>query len=193
MMFERFTTEARTVVVRAGQERKLLGHPFIGTEHLLLGLLDEGAGIAYTLLRKAGMDRDQVRELIRQRTGAAQFGSADTEALRAIGIDLDAVRARVEESFGKGALQPPQPPGRRRLLRRRGSGQTRGRFTGRAKKVLELSLREAIHLNHRHLGTEHLLLGLAHEGDGLAGELLAEQGLTLKSVRAQVLTELKAA
>jgi hypothetical protein len=193
MMFERFTVQARAVVVSASVERKLLGHPFIGTEHLLLGLLDDGAGIAYTVLRKAGMDRDQTRELIRQRTGAAGFGSADAEALRAIGIDLDAVRARVEESFGEGALQPPRPPARRGLLRRRGGAQARGRFTGRAKKVLELSLREAIHLNHHYLGTEHILLGLVHEGDGLAGQLLQEAGLTLKSVRAQVLTELKAA
>jgi ATP-dependent Clp protease ATP-binding subunit ClpA len=190
-MFERFSVAAREVVVRSRDEREALGHRFIGTEHLLLGLLDERAGIAYTVLCRAGLTRERARDEVRRLVGPAALGSDDAEALRASGIDLYEVRARVEATFGEGALQPP-PPERRRLLRRRRS-MPNGRFSQRAKKVLDLALREAIHLHHDYLGPEHILLGLLREGGGLAAIILSDASLSLSDVRAQVLSELRAA
>jgi ATP-dependent Clp protease ATP-binding subunit ClpA len=180
-MFERFTTEAREVVRRAQDEREALGHRFVGTEHLLIGLLDEGAGGAYAVLHRAGLSRDQVRAEVRRLTSSAPLGEADAEALRTIGIDLDEVRARVEETFGEGALAPPPSSS---------SEVRRGAFSRRAKKVIELSLREAIHLHHRAIGPEHLLLGLLREGEGLALKIMHDAGLPLDQLRAQVLAEL---
>ena len=98
----------------------------------------------------------------------ARVGGIDRDALATIGIDLDRVRERVEESFGAGAVDPPSCEGRIP-------------FTAKAKKALELALREAVHLERRGIGTEHILLGLAH--DGLAAELLAERGLTPARIR----------
>jgi ATP-dependent Clp protease ATP-binding subunit ClpA len=181
-MFERFTTGAREAVQRARAERQALGHRFIGTEHLLLGLLDEGAGGAYAVLHRNGLHRDGVRAEVRRLSSSAPLGEADAEALRTIGIDLDEVRARVEEEFGEGALQAPSP-------QRQGGGD----FSRRAKKVLELSLREAIHLKHRSIGPEHLLLGMLREGEGLALKIMHDAGLRLDDLRAQVLAELRAA
>jgi ATP-dependent Clp protease ATP-binding subunit ClpA len=179
-MFERFSKGAREVVQCARDEREALGHRFIGTEHLLLGLLDERGGGAYTVLHRAGLSRDQVRAEVRRLSSPAPLGEADAEALRTIGIDLDEVRARVEETFGEGALEPPSD-------QHRGPD---GRFSRRAKKVLELSLREAIVLHHRAIGPEHILLGLLREGEGLALKVMHEAGLPLDKLRAQVLAEL---
>ncbi|GIG58231.1 putative ATP-dependent Clp protease [Longispora fulva] len=188
-MFERFTVQARAAVVRAQREARDLGAAKVGTEHLLLAVLDPEAGLAYTVLHAAGVDRDRVREEVRRLSAPRQLGEDDAAALRAIGIDLDAVRARVEETFGEGALQPAEPERGRGFLRRRATG---GRwFTPRAKKVLELSLREALHLGHRYIGSEHLLLGLVREGEGLAARILTGSGLTLDDLRARVLTELR--
>jgi ATP-dependent Clp protease ATP-binding subunit ClpA len=188
-MFERFTTAAREVVVSAQHEREEFGHQRLGTEHLLLGLLNEGAGIAYTVLRRAGLTRIQVREAVRQLVAPAALGDEDAEALKAIGIDLDEVRARVESTFGPGALQAPLEP-KRGLFGRRGRA---GRISPRAKKVLELSLREAIRRHDNSIGPEHLLLGLLREGDGLAAKIMVDRGLVLADLREQVLAEITTA
>ena len=191
-MFERFTTQARTVIVTARDEGEQLRHRYIGTEHLLLALLKDGSGIPYTVLTAAGLDHDRVRADIERIVGLERrtFDDGDVEALHAIGIDLPAVQARIEELFGPGALDPPAPEPRRGLLRRRTSRQPRGRFTPRSKKVLELSLREALHLGHDYLGPEHILLGLLREGEGLAAQILTEAGLTIEDLRRQTLAAL---
>jgi ATP-dependent Clp protease ATP-binding subunit ClpC len=141
-VFERFTDRARRVVVLAQEEARLLGHDYIGTEHLLLGLLRESDGVA-------------------------------GRTLDALGISLPAVRARVEEIIGRSS--EPLPGGQMP-------------FTPRAKKVLELSLREAINLGHNYIGTEHLLLGLIREGEGVAPQVLVGMGAELTAVRRMVVT-----
>jgi hypothetical protein len=138
-MFERFTDRARRVVVLAQEEARLLNHDHIGTEHILLGLIHEGEGVAYL-------------------------------ALTELGISLDAVRAQVEAEIGQGSEAP--------------GGHIP--FTPRAKKVLELSLREALQLGHNYIGTEHILLGLIREGEGVAARALVGLGAGLDRVRQQV-------
>ncbi|TMK61624.1 MAG: AAA family ATPase, partial [Actinobacteria bacterium] len=139
-MFERFTDRARRVVVLAQEEARLLNHNYIGTEHILLGLIHEGEGVA-------------------------------AKALESLGISLEAVRAQVEEIIGHGGQAP--------------SGHIP--FTPRAKKVLELSLREALQLGHNYIGTEHILLGLIREGEGVAAQVLVKLGADLSRVRQQVI------
>jgi ATP-dependent Clp protease ATP-binding subunit ClpC len=138
-MFERFTDRARRVVVLAQDEARLLNHDYIGTEHLLLGLIHEGKGVA-------------------------------AQVLEALGISLATVRQQVEDIIGTGQ----EPP----------SGHIP--FTPRAKKVLELSLREALQLGHDYIGTEHILLGLLREGDGVAAQVLVSLGADLNVVRERV-------
>lgn len=190
-MFERFTNRAREVVTRAVTEAERLEHDLVGTEHLLLALLGDDAGLGVTVLRDAGVDADDLRARIERHVGRGPrvLGDADAAALREIGIDLDAVRAKIEATFGAGALRPPADPPRWGLRRwRRG-----GRFSPRAKKVLELSLREALHLKHNYIGTEHILLGLVREGEGLAALVLTEAGVDLADLRRRVLDALRAA
>jgi ATP-dependent Clp protease ATP-binding subunit ClpC len=139
-MFERFTDRARQVMVLAQEEARMLNHNYIGTEHILLGLIHEGEGVAAKVL----------------------------ESLR---ISLDAVRQQVEEIIGQGQQAP--------------SGHIP--FTPRAKKVLELSLRESQKLGHNYIGTEHILLGLIREGDGVAAQVLVKLGADLNRVRQQVI------
>src|ERR1700680_3862427 len=139
-MFERFTDRARRVVVLAQEEARMLNHNYIGTEHILLGLIHEGEGVA-------------------------------AKALESLGISLDAVRQQVEEIIGQGQQAP--------------SGHIP--FTPRAKKVLELSLREALQLGHNYIGTEHILLGLVREGEGVAARVLVDLGADLSRVRQQVI------
>ncbi|MDQ3756910.1 MAG: ATP-dependent Clp protease ATP-binding subunit [Actinomycetota bacterium] len=139
-MFERFTDRARRVLVLAQEEARLLNHNFIGTEHILLGLIHEGEGVA-------------------------------AKALESLGISLEAVREKVEETIGPaGSSTTGSPP-----------------FTPRAKKVLELSLREALQLGHNYIGTEHMLLGLVREGEGVAAQVLVNLGADLSRVRQQVI------
>jgi Clp amino terminal domain, pathogenicity island component len=145
-MFERFTDRARRVVVLAQEEARLLNHNHIGTEHILLGLVHEGEGVAYL-------------------------------ALTELGISLEAVRAQVEAEIGQGS----EAPGRHIP------------FTPRAKKVLELSLREALQLGHNYIGTEHILLGLIREGEGVAARVLVGLGAGLDRVRGQVVQVLASA
>ena len=187
-MFERFTEQARTAVVNAQAAAIRLHHPAIGTEHLLLGLLDETSGPASGLLRDAGLTTAGVTAGIARLLGTGQrpLGENDAAALEAIGIDLDAVRARVEEVFGPGALEPPAPEpdtGRRRLLRRRHTGGGHLPFTGRAKKVIELSLREALARHDGFIGSEHILLGLLRDNGGLAAKVMVEAGVDVEELR----------
>jgi hypothetical protein len=139
-VFERFTDRARRVIPLAQEEARLLSHNYIGTEHLLLGLIHEGEGVA-------------------------------AKALELLGISLEAVRVQVEEIIGRGQTAP--------------TGHIP--FTPRAKKVLELSLREALELGHNYIGTEHILLGLIREGEGVAAQVLAGFGADHTRIREQVL------
>jgi ATP-dependent Clp protease ATP-binding subunit ClpA len=140
-MFERFTDRARRVVVLAQEESRLLNHNYIGTEHVLLGLIHEGEGTA-------------------------------AKALEELGISLEAVRREVEDIIGQGASAPIE-------------GHIP--FTPRAKKVLEMSLREALQLGHNYIGTEHILLGLIREGQGVAAQVLVKLGADLGRVRHEVI------
>ncbi len=139
-MFDRFTDRARRVIVLAQDEARMLNHNYIGTEHLLLGLIHEGEGVA-------------------------------AKALESMGISLDAVREQVEEIIGQGQQAP--------------TGHIP--FTPRAKKVLEYSMREALQINHPYIGTEHILLGLIREGEGVAAQVLIKLGADLNRVRNTVL------
>jgi hypothetical protein len=142
-VFERFTDRARRVLVLAQEEARLLNHSFIGTEHLLLGLIAEGEGLA-------------------------------AKALESLEISLEAVRREVEEIIGQaGSVPTGSPP-----------------FTPRAKKVLELALREALQLGHNYIGTEHILLGLVREGQGVAAQVLIRLGADLVKVRQAVIEQL---
>jgi len=139
-VFERFTDRARRVLVLAQEEARLLNHSFIGTEHILLGLIAEGEGVA-------------------------------AKALAQLGISLEDVRERAQETIGRVGFPPiASPP-----------------FTPRAKKVLELALREAHQLGHNYIGTEHMLLGLVREGEGVGAQVLVTLGADLGSVRQQVI------
>jgi len=179
-MFERFTTEARHVVHGARQEANQLRHRYVGTEHILLALLSRDAGPVHLVLREAGLDAPRVRTDIERLLGTSSIlGPDDAAALRTIGIDLDAVLARIEDSFGPDAVAGPLPK------EGRGAG-----FTRRAKKVLELSLREAVRLRHKHIGAEHILLGLIREGDGLAARVIFDAGIDPDDLRRAVLTRL---
>ncbi len=139
-MFERFTDRARRVIVLAQDEAKMLNHNYIGTEHILLGLIHEGEGVA-------------------------------AKALESMDISLEAVREQVEEMIGHGQTAPT----------------AHIPFTPRAKKVLELSLREALQMNHSYIGTEHILLGLVREGEGVAAQVLIKLGAEQNRVRNTVL------
>jgi ATP-dependent Clp protease ATP-binding subunit ClpA len=187
-MFERFTKPARATVVRATKEREAMGHDYVDTEHLLLALLSDGsAGLGHEILADAGLKYEAVRAEVLRRTTAKGLTDADAEALRSIGIDLDAVRARVEESFGPGALRTPQPAPRRGMLRMRSP------FSKGARKALELGLRQGLSLHDSFIGTEHLVLGLLHEKEGLAGQIMWAAGLRLPDVRDRVREANKAA
>ncbi len=139
-MFERFTDRARRVVVLAQEEARMLNHNYIGTEHILLGIVHEGENVG-------------------------------AKALESLGISLEAVRGKVEEIIGQGQSAP--------------TGHIP--FTPRAKKVLELALREALQLGHNYIGPEHILLGLVREGEGVAAQVLQSKGADLNRVREQVI------
>jgi ATP-dependent Clp protease ATP-binding subunit ClpA len=176
-MFERFTDDARQAVVLAQEEAVALRHGWIGTEHVLLGVLCSGGGGA-RLLADFGVDAAGVRDDVVRIVGRGE-DDIDPDALATLGIDLEAIRERVERAFGPGALS-------RRGRCRRGGVSMRMPFCRRAKKAIELTLREAISLGERDLRTEHLVLGLLREGDGVAAQLLTERGVTLAAARARV-------
>ena len=176
-MFERFAEEARAAVVEAAVEAEGLQHGWIGTEHLLLGVLDAPRSRGARVLVARGVTGEWVRGEVERIVGRGE-PDIDADALATLGIDLDAVRERVERTFGPGALAAR--PGRRR----RSCIGDRRPFTPRAKKVLELSLREAVALGDQAIRTEHLLLGLVREGDGVAARILAAKGVTREVVLA---------
>ena len=186
-MFERFTDRARQVAVDAQVSARRLGHGYVGTEHILLGLL-QGDGIAARVLGSLGITAAAVEREVLAEVGRGPLGTGDAEALGAIGIDLEEVRRRVEASFGPGALQwRPGHGCRGQRLPLFGHLP----FTPRAKKVLELSLREALALKHKYIGTEHILLGLVREGEGLAMLVLTRLGAGPQVIRARVLDALR--
>jgi ATP-dependent Clp protease ATP-binding subunit ClpA len=198
-MFERFTTSARDTVRVARDEAVTARRGAIGTEQILIGLLVADRGPAYRVLTAAGITADGVRSEATRLgpTGQSALGPTDAEALKAIGIDLDAVVAHVERTFGAGALDAVDTPvaGRRSLFRRGKRGPAGGSLGGphlapRSKKVLELSLREALHRGDDHIGAEHILLGLIREGDGLAVKILTDAGLSLHDLRDRLTDEL---
>ena len=175
-MFVRFTDDAREAVTAAQTEAGILRHGWIGTEHVLLGVLATDGGGAR--LAGCGVDAAGVRDDIVRMVGRGD-DDIDPAALATLGIDLEAVRERVERAFGPGALS-------RRGRCRRGGVSMRLPFCPRAKKALELTLREAISLGDRDLRAEHIVLGLLREGDGVAARLLTERGVTLAVAREKV-------
>jgi ATP-dependent Clp protease ATP-binding subunit ClpA len=198
-MFERFTPAARDLVVTAQDEARHLDQSPIGTQHLLLAALADETGPTAMALRGYGLDAERVRDEIGKRTAGPPptdplpaADSEDAAALRAIGIDLAAVRRAIEENFGPGALRVPRamPPKRRGLLGRFSSSEQRDRpirghipFSPRAKKVLELSLREALRLKHNFIAPEHIVLGILREKEGLAVKILAFAEVDLGRLR----------
>jgi len=193
-MFERFTHAARETVVRAQVEARDLQQSPIGTQHVLLALLADPEGPITTsaALRDKEVDARYVRAEILRRVGPdpvpEPMPDADAEdkaALKAIGIDLDAVRRAIEENFGPGSLHLPRRPvpKRKGLLRRFGGKTGHIPFSPRAKKILELSLREAIRLKQNFIAPEHIMLGIVREGSGLAVQILTERGVDLERVR----------
>jgi ATP-dependent Clp protease ATP-binding subunit ClpA len=171
-MFERFTDDARAAVVAAETEAGALRHGWIGTEHVLLGVLATGGGGA-RLLAGFGVDAAGVRADVVRNIGRGDEG-IDPDALATLGIDLDAVRERVERAFGPGALS------------RRGRCAGRTPFCPRAKKAIELALRESLALAAGEIRTEHLVLGLLRVDDGVAAQMLAARGVTLEAAREKV-------
>ncbi len=169
-MFERFTSEAREVVVGAQREARTLRSRRVGTEHLLLGLLAQPGTTSARLLVRHGITRQVAVEAIQGLVG----DDLDADALTTLGIDLGAVRERVEEAFGPGALDDPST-----------APSERGHvpFTARAKKVLELSLREALAMKSRTITDGHILLGLLREGAGLAMKVLHDRGVDVPALR----------
>jgi ATP-dependent Clp protease ATP-binding subunit ClpA len=172
-MFERFTDGARGVVTGAETEARALRHPHIGTEHLLVSLLNGGDDVARTANRH-GLDADRVRAGIAELT----VDPLDPEALSTLGIDLDAVRAATERTFGEGALDAP----RDRCRGRNG----RPSFSPKAKKALELSLRHALRLKQKHIGSGHILLALLHDEEFMSARLAARAGVDVAALRASV-------
>ena len=185
-MFQRFTQSAREAVTRAEAEARSLHHGFIGTEHLLLGVAGQEGDIGSLVLGRFGLDAPAVRaEIVRILGPGRRFDDRDEDALRAIGIELDDVRRAAEDAFGPGALERSGVrPGRGGCAQPWGPGHIP--FTRRAKKSLELALRWAVTMRHGSIGTEHLLLGMAAEHEGLAAQILRSHGIDLAVVRAAV-------
>jgi hypothetical protein len=232
-MFERFTGDARVVVAHAQDHARRLGHRYIGCEHLLLAVVSTGEP-AGAVLRERGLTPDRVEgEIVRRvglGAGSGLFAGLDTDALAAIGVDLDAVRARIEGAFDPDALaraaqafrrgSPPSrlnprravPPGLIRAWRRSRVRRSRppvpvpvsrpqatGRyrapgdlpsghipFTTRAKKCLQVSLREAVTRHDQHIGVEHIALALLMVSGGLVPQILSAAGTSAAALRAAI-------
>jgi ATP-dependent Clp protease ATP-binding subunit ClpA len=186
-VFERFTPEARSVVVQAQLEARSLAHDHVGTEHLLLGLLAEGNGIAAWVLSDLGFDGDELRRAVAEVQRFDHPVQPDPAALETIGIDLDEVRRSAERTFGPWALERTRAARRRA---RRGRKRSHVPFTPGAKKVLELSLRVALNMRHRDIRSEHLLLGMIMETHSTGARLLERAGADLGVARRRVLEEI---
>ncbi|MEV7927642.1 MULTISPECIES: Clp protease N-terminal domain-containing protein [unclassified Kitasatospora] len=182
-MFERFTDPARQVVAAAQQEAGELRHDRIGTEHLLLAILARPDDPAAGVLIGLGLDHGAARRAVVRLLGPGD----DTQALASIGVDLDAVRAAVESAFGEGALDAPaEEEPKRRGWFRLDSRAGRSPFSARAKKALELSLRESLRLKSGQIAVGHLLLGVLREGDGFGARVIVDHGLDPQAVRRAV-------
>jgi ATP-dependent Clp protease ATP-binding subunit ClpA len=232
MMFERFTDTARHIVVQAQADARRLGHNYIGCEHLLMAVAATGEP-ASTILRDQGVTPERVEAEILRTIGRGQtadpLGGLDRQALAFIGIDVDVVRARIEEAFGPDALTRALPAACRsrrpawgkgplaELTRRRRRRRTRRNappspgpprqrpasagpgpgghipFTPRAKKSLELSLREAKALHDNYIGVQHLTLGLLALKDGTVPAILSALGAPAPSLRADILARYRRA
>jgi ATP-dependent Clp protease ATP-binding subunit ClpA len=186
-MFERFTEDARQAVVLAQEEARGLRHTWIGTEHLLLGVAGREDTTAARILHTLGLDASTIRDdLVRFIGIGGDFDDRDEEALRTLGIDLDEVRRAVEDTFGPGALERPQPPGKHRGRCDRPWEAGYLPFTPRSKKSLELALRWAVAMKSSSIGTEHLLLGLVSDRDVLAARILHLHGIGSGEIRTAV-------
>ncbi|MET8800343.1 Clp protease N-terminal domain-containing protein [Nocardia sp. NPDC004568] len=173
-MFERFARNARMAVVAAQEQARELRSPEIGVEHLLLGLLEQGEPPLRSLLERNGLTLQRARQHLGTAHADEPLGSGDAEALRSIGIDLDAVRESLEAGFGADALDRAVPAGESRGLRGRRRGGRFGHipFTSPAKKALELSLREALARKDRSIESGHVLLGILRAPGPVTTELL---------------------
>jgi ATP-dependent Clp protease ATP-binding subunit ClpC len=178
-MYERFTNTAKHAVVLAQDEAMTLGHDFIGTEHVLIGLartVDGGAGeVLGTLGVTVSMARDETVRLLTEAGVQATGGTPVAEALASIGIDVEEIRRRADESFGPGRFHFPRPP-----------------FTPGAKKALEMTLREAKALGHSHIDTEHLLLGVLADGESVAVRVLTGLGVDQAELRTALIARVTA-
>lgn len=178
-MFDRFTALAKRAVVASQDTALHLGHDFIGTEHLLLGLA-QTAGTASEVLRAHGVElaqaRDRTVRLLEEAGVVADGGQDAKDALASLGIDVAEIQRRADDTFGPGAFQFPRPP-----------------YTPHAKKALELTLREAAALGHEEIDTEHMLLGLLAEGEGRATQVLTALGVDTAALRESVLRAAKPA
>jgi len=190
-MFERFTREAREVVHQARAEAQSLSHNHIGPEHLLLAVLARPEAPGAATLVRLGMSPEATREDVSRAVVTSDLSAADADALRTIGIDLGEVRRRVEKTFGFGALDVSRQSWDWRLWRRGESKRPSGiQFTPRAKHVLEYALRQALARKDRHIGVEHIVLGLLTLKGTLVADLLRRQGLESASARKELLTDL---
>ncbi len=173
-MFDRFTELAKRAVVASQDAALSLGHDFIGTEHILLGLACT-AGTAGEVLREHGVElsaaRDETVRLLAESGVAATGGQAAKDALSSIGIDVTEIQRRADDTFGPGAFRFPRPA-----------------YTPGAKKALRLTLDEAVALGQQHIDTEHILLGLLAEGEGVGLQVLTALGVDPAAVRQSVLT-----
>jgi ATP-dependent Clp protease ATP-binding subunit ClpC len=173
-MFERFTDRAKQAVSLAQDEAITLGHDFIGTEHLLLGLARTSDGIARDVLGAHGVTparaRDETVRLLTEAGVDTSGGRPAVEALASIGIDVDEIRRRADEAFGPGKFRFPRPP-----------------FTPRAKRTLEYTLREAVGLGSATIGPEHLMLGVLHDDEGVGHRVLVALGADPAELRSAVL------
>jgi ATP-dependent Clp protease ATP-binding subunit ClpA len=173
-VFEKFTNLAKRSITLSQDEAITLGHDFIGTEHILLGLVRVREGLAGEILGEQGVTADQVRaetlRLLEAAGVSANGGREATEALATIGIDVEEIRRRADDTFGPGRFRFPRPA-----------------FTMRARRVLELTLRESMELGHEEVRTEHLLLGLLAEGEGVGVKALGGVGVDPVALRTAIL------
>jgi ATP-dependent Clp protease ATP-binding subunit ClpA len=186
-VFERFTSKARSAVLLARGEARRLGLDAVGTEHLLLGIIEEPTSLGARALFELGIAADDARRNVEGATGQSgqAFAPDEAEALQSLGIDLDEVRRAVEETFGAGALDAVST-----AHPKKGSGRIR--FTPRLKKAIEVAFREAQDLGHHYIGTEHLVLGLVQDPRSTAARVLQKCGIDIDQVGTSVLREIDA-
>lgn len=174
-MFERFSKQARYVVAEAVEIAQGLGQSEFGSDHMLLALAGQPEPVAAHALAEAGVDVERIRAAVVARHGSSNTLADDEEALRLLGIDLAAVRAKVEESFGEGALDMPRRKGRPRLSKE-------------GRKTLELALREAVRLKDNYIGAEHLLLGILRT-EGAGHDVLRALDVDVAALRRRLETD----